>query len=156
MGIRHLARQRALQFLYALEFSSPEQGFLEVQRLFLGADAGRRKGWDEFAEALAEKAYSERRELDQEIKPFLRNWTLERLPKIDLLCLRMALCELRYFPDIPLRVTINEYIDLSRVFSTDESPQYINAMLDQLAKKFPQKDFQASEEGEARPKGEEG
>jgi N utilization substance protein B len=145
MGIRHLGRQRALQLLYALEFAAPGAIFLEVERLFLMADVSRRRGWGPFARRLAETAYTRREDLDEAILPLLRKWTLDRLPWIDRLCLRMALCELRYFPDIPLRVTLNEYIDLARLYSTDESPQYVNAMLDQLSRDFQHKDFQANE-----------
>jgi len=142
MGIRHLARQRALQLLYALEYATPEDSFQDVERLFLMADGSRRRGWGPFARQLAGEVFARRQELDKAIHPFLRNWTLERLPRIDRLCLRMALCELRFFPDIPLRVTLNEYIDLTRIFSADDSPQYVNAVLDQLARECPQKDFQ--------------
>jgi hypothetical protein len=67
---------------------------------------------------------------------------MERLPLVDRICLRMAVCELKNYPDIPMRVTLNEYIEIVRLFSTDESPQYINAVLDRLAQKFPKKDFQ--------------
>ena len=145
MGIRHLGRQRALQLLYALEFAAPGEPFLDVERLYLMADTSRRRGWGPFARRLAETAYTQREELDEAILPLLRKWTLDRLPWIDRLCLRMALCELRNFPDIPLRVTINEYIDLARLYSTDESPQYVNAMLDQLSRDFQHKDFQTNE-----------
>ena len=146
MGIRHLARQRALQFLYAFEYSAKGSTFEEIEDLFLGSDQSRRRGWGPFARALARATAARRKELDTAIGPLLRHWKLERLPRVDLLCLRVALCELREFAEIPLRVTIDEYIELSRLFSTEESPQYINAVLDQLAREFPQKDFQAREE----------
>lgn len=145
MGIRNLARQRALQFLYAEEFAPADETLEQAEHRFLNLDASARRGWGPFARNLAVMVRRHTPELDEAIRPFLRNWTIERLPRMDLLCLRMALCEMRYFAEIPLRVTINEYIDLSRMFSTDESPQYINAVLDQLAKEFPHKDFQASE-----------
>lgn len=151
MGIRYLARQRALQFLYTVEFAHSDDTFEQLERRFLSLDSAQRRGWSPFARELAETVFKHHRELDEKIKPLLRNWTIERLPKMDLLCLRMALAEMRYFPDIPLRVTINEYIDLARMFSTDDSPQYINAVLDHLAREFPQKDFQAGAPGARRP-----
>lgn len=155
MGIRYLARQRVLQFLYALEFAPPGETIEQAERSFLSLDAAQRRGWGPFAKKLAEEVQRHHTTLDEAIRPLLRNWTIERLPKMDLLCLRMALGEMRYFPDIPLRVTINEYIELARMFSTDESPQYINAVLDQLAKEFPQKDFQVGEKGVAPQEGDE-
>lgn len=141
MGIRHLARQRVLQLLYALEFAPPADDFSTGERLFLRGDTRRRKGWGPFASELAETVYRQRKELDDDIRPLLHNWTMDRLPMIDRLCLRLALCELKNFPDIPMRVTLNEYIEIVRLFSTDESPQYINAVLDRLAQKYPKKDF---------------
>ncbi len=144
-NVRHLARQRALQLLYALEYAAEGENPLDVMHKFLAADPLHRRGWGPFARSLVEKVWAERAELDEQIRPMLRRWTLERLPMLDRICLRLALCELRDFPDIPMRVTINEYIDISRQFGTDESPQYINAVLDKLARDFPQKDFQAKE-----------
>ena len=61
----------------------------------------------------------------------------------------MALAELRHFPAIPLRVTINEYVELAREFSGEESTQYINAVLDRLARDFPHKDVQHGEGSDA-------
>lgn len=150
MGIRYLARQRVLQFLYALEFARSDDPVEQVEHKFLNMDPSQRRGWGPFARKLALQVHAHQQELDEAIRPQLRNWTLERLPRLDLLCLRMALCEMRHFPEIPLRVTINEYIELARLFGTDESPQYINAVLDQLSRDFPQKDFQVHE-----PAGEE-
>lgn len=155
MRIRHLARQRAVQLLYAWEFSGEEANFAEVERLFLAADKLHRRGWGPFARTLAHQAHERRAELDMTIRPTLKNWTLERLPAVDLICLRLALCELAYFPDIPMRVTINEYIEMARIFGNDESPVYINAVLDTLSKAFPQKDFQVGEDPEAAIRGAE-
>ncbi|MCL5270729.1 MAG: transcription antitermination factor NusB [bacterium] len=145
MGIRHLARQRAMQLLYALEYGSPGGSFEEVERLYLAGAPDRRRGWGPFARRLAAEVHKRRDELDRAIEPALEHWTLDRLPRIDRICLRMALCELAYFPDIPLRVTINEYIELVRLFSTDDSPQYINAVLDRIARDYSHKDVQLKE-----------
>jgi N utilization substance protein B len=152
MGIRHLARERAVQLLYAMEFAGPDEAIEDVERRFLAADKLHRRGWGPFARALARQAWAKREELDQAIRPTLKNWTLERLPIVERLCLRLALCELAYFPDIPLRVTINESIELARMFGNDESPVYINAVLDALARAFPQKDFHVR--GDADPEQE--
>jgi N utilization substance protein B len=152
MGIRHLARQRAVQLLYAMEFAGQAEPLADVERLFLAADKLHRRGWGPFARALARQAHERREELDQAIRPTLKNWTLERLPIVDRLCLRLALCELAYFPEIPLRVTINEYIELARLFGNEESPTYINAVLDTLAKAFLHKDFQVHGDPPKEPK----
>ncbi|OPZ07916.1 MAG: hypothetical protein BWZ08_01530 [candidate division BRC1 bacterium ADurb.BinA292] len=148
MKIRRLARQRALQLLFALEFADSAEDPEEVERRVLAYDPRQRRGWGPFARQLARLAWRDRHELDRLIRPVLQHWSLERMPVVDRLCLRMALCEFRSFEDIPSRVTINEYIELARLFSTDESPQYVNAVLDRLARDYPHKDFQVGLRGE--------
>lgn len=151
MGLRNLARQRALQLLYGLQYSG--LSYDEGEAEFLAVNAKRRKVWSEFASELARATFEEHEALDEEIKPYLKNWKIERIPRTDLLCLRMAVCELQRFPDIPLRATLNEYIELARLFGTDDSPAFINGVLDQIAEKFRGKDFKKkkleSDSGEA-------
>ena len=142
MGIRHLARQRALQLLYALEHKDVP---FEVEEAdFLAVNARRRKGWGPFAKKLAQRTHELREKLDKEISEVLKGWKIDRLAITDRLCLRMALCEFHEFPEIPLRVTIDEYIELARGFGDDPSPQFINGVLDRLARNFRHKDFEAS------------
>lgn len=70
------------------------------------------------------------------IKPKLVNWETERVASIDLILLRMGVCELLYFPTIPTKVTINEYIDLAKTYSTPQSGHFINGVLDNLLKEL--------------------
>lgn len=150
MGVRTLARQRALQLLFALEVASGEDAaFANAERRFMAMDVRHRRGWGPFARALAATTWEERERLDPAIMAALIGWTFDRLPLIDRICLRMGLCEMRHFPDIPLRVTINEYIELARYFSSNESPQFINAVLDRLAERFRKKDFKTGEDAVA-------
>lgn len=144
MGVRRLARQRALQVLYALECGG-ETDYDKVEAEFLSVDAKRRRGWSEFASRLARAAHAERRDLDREIAPALAKWKLQRLLLTDRLCLRMGLCELKRFPEIPMRSTIDEYVELARLFGTDESPKFVNGVLDRLSKAYPGKDFGAGD-----------
>lgn len=68
------------------------------------------------------------------IQPKLKNWDAERVAMIDLILLRMGLAELLFFPTIPTKVTINEYIEIAKKYSTDQSGQFINGVLDNLLK----------------------
>jgi len=70
------------------------------------------------------------------IKPRLKNWDPDRVAIIDMLLLHMGVCEFLYFPTIPPRVTINEYIDLAKEYSTEQSGQFINGVLDNILKKL--------------------
>lgn len=68
------------------------------------------------------------------IQPKLINWDAERVALIDLLLLRMGVCELLYFPTIPTKVTINEYIEIAKTYSTPQSGQFVNGVLDNILK----------------------
>ena len=66
------------------------------------------------------------------IKEGAQNWELERIALTDKILMKMALAEAKHFPSIPLKVTLNEYIELSKYYSTDKSHGFINGILDQL------------------------
>jgi transcription antitermination protein NusB len=68
------------------------------------------------------------------IEPKLNNWDKDRVAIIDLLLLRMGVCEFVYFPTIPIKVTINEYIDIAKQYSTPQSGQFVNGVLDNILK----------------------
>jgi N utilization substance protein B len=68
------------------------------------------------------------------IEPKLKNWDKDRVALIDLLLLRMGVCEFLYFPTIPTKVTINEYIDIAKQYSTPQSGQFVNGVLDNILK----------------------
>ncbi len=68
------------------------------------------------------------------IKPKLKNWDAERIAVLDMILMEMGVCELLYFETIPTKVTINEYIDLAKAYSTPQSGQFINGILDNIHK----------------------
>jgi N utilization substance protein B len=70
------------------------------------------------------------------IKPKLKNWDSERIALLDMLLMQMGVCELLYFETIPTKVTINEYIDLAKDYSTPQSGQFVNGILDSLHKEL--------------------
>ncbi len=74
------------------------------------------------------------------IEPKLTNWDKERVALIDMLLLRMAVCEFLYFPTIPTKVTINEYIDIAKQYSLPQSGQFVNGVLDNLLKELEKED----------------
>jgi transcription antitermination protein NusB len=73
---------------------------------------------------------------DKIIEEKISNWEFDRVAKVDIILLRMAVCEFLEFPSIPVKVTINEYIDISKIFSSPKSKLFINGMLDKLALYF--------------------
>jgi N utilization substance protein B len=61
-----------------------------------------------------------------------QNWEQDRIAMVDILLMRMALCELLYFPYIPVKVSINEYLELAKLYSTPNSHGFINGVLDKI------------------------
>jgi len=70
------------------------------------------------------------------IKPKLKNWDAERIAQLDMILMQMGVCELLYFETIPTKVTINEYIDLAKEYSTPQSGQFVNGILDNIHKEL--------------------
>ena len=70
------------------------------------------------------------------IKPKLKNWDSERIAALDMILMKMGVCELLYFETIPTKVTINEYIDLAKEYSTEQSGHFVNGILDNIHKEL--------------------
>lgn len=70
------------------------------------------------------------------IKPKLKNWDPDRIASLDMIMLQMGVCEFLYFDTIPTKVTINEYIDLAKAYSTNQSGQFVNGLLDSIHKEL--------------------
>ena len=77
-------------------------------------------------------------ELSKEYIDKTPNWDVERIAEIDTIILKMAICELLKFPSIPSKVTINEYLEIAKEYSTPKSSIFINGILDNLVKEFTQ------------------
>ncbi len=90
----------------------------------------------EFANELLNRAFYNEEYLGGLVTPKLENWDKERLAQIDLLLMKMALAEMLYFPNIPLKATINEYIDIAKNYSTPKSGEFINGLLDKIMKEL--------------------
>ncbi|MDD4848351.1 MAG: transcription antitermination factor NusB [Bacteroidales bacterium] len=85
---------------------------------------------------LLRKVIIHNEEYDQILSSHIKNWDYDRVAKIDILILKMALAELLEFPTIPIKVTINEYIEIAKAFSTPKSNIFINGLLDSLIREF--------------------
>jgi N utilization substance protein B len=90
----------------------------------------------EFGELLLRRTCQEDQSLLDHIEPTLKNWDADRVAILDMIMLKMALCELLYFPTIPTKVTLNEFVEISKIYSTDKSKDFINGILDRLMKKL--------------------
>ena len=86
-----------------------------------------------FFEELYHKTLEDDAKYEAMISAGVKNWDIERVAVIDKIILKMALCEMHIFRSIPVKVTINEYIEISKLYSTPKSKQFINGVLDKLA-----------------------
>lgn len=75
------------------------------------------------------------------IKPTLRNWEAERVAVVDMILLKMAIAEFLNFESIPTNATLNEYVELSKIYSTPKSKEFINGVLDKIMKDLLQKNL---------------
>ncbi len=91
--------------------------------------------WD-FARQLLKTAIDKKEFCTELIKPKLKNWDADRIALLDMILMRMGICELLFFETIPTKVTINEYIDLAKEYSTSQSGQFVNGLLDNLHKEL--------------------
>ncbi|MEH6407970.1 MAG: transcription antitermination factor NusB, partial [Leeuwenhoekiella sp.] len=91
---------------------------------------------NQFAKDLLRRTGSNNDMLDAEIAGNTPNWDQDRIATIDKVILKMALCEFLNFPSIPVKVTINEYLELAKEYSTPKSSIFINGVLDRLVKQY--------------------
>lgn len=89
-----------------------------------------------YAKGLTETVLEKKDVLMELIKPKLKNWDAERIATLDMILMQMGVAELLYFETIPPKVTINEYIDLAKAYSTPQSGQFVNGILDNIHKEL--------------------
>jgi len=88
----------------------------------------------EFGKTLLEKVGDNEKFIRNLVDPTLKNWDPERVAVIDMILLLMAVAEFLFFPTIPTKVTLNEYVEISKLYSTPKSKDFINGILDRLMK----------------------
>ncbi len=89
-----------------------------------------------FAKLLLQSAIDKNEYTLDLIKPKLKNWDSDRIAVLDMILMKMGICELLYFETIPTKVTINEYIDLAKEYSTPQSGHFVNGILDSIHKEL--------------------
>ena len=120
-------RERALGLLYEAELK--DQAAADVV-------AGLPVPLDGYARELVLGVGEHRDELDDAIQRLARGWTLERMPTLDKVVLRMAGFELGHCPQVPTAVILNEAVDLAKEYSTDDSGRFVNGLLAKLAQEL--------------------
>lgn len=133
-GARRRSRGYALQVLYSLDASEDT-----------GVDVALSRFWDafeqheddpsavEFAEKLVRSTVAQLQEVDDLVQAASKNWRIDRMSRVDRNILRMATWELLSAPEVPVRVVINEAVELAKRFGAQESPAFVNGILDRVA-----------------------
>lgn len=127
---RRDGRVAALQFLYAWSINAPKNLTDDLRVFFENCEHPR--DHYSFGEELIHGVIERSEEIDTRIKTLAHNWEFDRIAKIDLAILRLAMFEMIYRKDIPPVVSINEAIDLSKQFSNADAKRFINGILDRL------------------------
>ena len=131
-----------MQYLYSWSLNQPAE-LSEDLRLFY-EDQNQERDYYAFADELIFGVIENVEAIDTKICEIASNWDFERIAKIDLSILRMAIYELLFRKDIPPVVTINEAIDLSKQYSAEESRRFVNGVLDRLRGQLNRPSRQAS------------
>ena len=124
---RRIIREKVVQALYAYELSGDTVE--HVVRTILPPLEDNKPAY-EFAKKLIAKTIEHRIEFDRVIRGKLNNWDVKRVALLDRIILRMGICELLYFREIPPKVSMNEAIELAKLFSTQRSGKFVNGVLD--------------------------
>ena len=137
---RRTARKIALKALYARELSGDDASHIlstVISEHFANSEQLELK---KFCESLFLRTIRHVEELDEILEEHSRNWDVNRLAVLDKLILRMALTEFLYFEDIPVKVTINEALEIAKSYSTKKSSSFINGLLDSALESLQRED----------------
>ena len=136
MGKRRSSRELALKFLYQFELN---KGDLDEQiKLFLERNSSQ-EGVENFMKELVVSLIDKMEEVDGIIQKFSDHWVLDRMTVIDRNILRMGTCELLFNFSTPPKVVINEAIDIAKKYGNEDSPEFINGILDKVYNEIGQK-----------------
>ena len=127
---RHEARETAFIILFEKLFSPLES----VDEIISSAAESEFFGVNDYIVAVTKKAEEKTEEIDSVIERQLVGWTLKRISKVSLAVLRLAVCEMRYFDDIPVSVSINEAVEITKKYSTAQDASFVNGVLGSVSK----------------------
>lgn len=130
---RRAARQCVLETLFAYQFSKNER--TEIINQLINKNPELKDHYD-FIKSLSDIVSTKIDWTENVIKAHLENWELNRVANIDKILLKMGICEIYFVSDIPPKVTITEMVEIAKIYSTDESPIFINGILDAVFKDY--------------------
>jgi N utilization substance protein B len=126
MGVRHKARAVALQALYEVNSVGHD---VEKVLPHLLEESGLSEENAAFARGLVSGVLKNKKKIDQHIKNFAPAWPVEQIPAVDRNILRLAIFEILLDNSVPVKVAINEAVELAKTFGSDSSPRFVNGVL---------------------------
>ena len=130
MGTRRKGREAALQLLYGLEFHSEDSArSVDIFWRIYNTNQEIRT----FGGTLADGVIAHMDAINELLSATSKRWKIERMAAIDRNILRIAVFELKYLSEIPMKVSINEAIEIAKKYGTSDSPAFVNGILDKIA-----------------------
>ncbi len=127
---RREAREQAFMLIFERSFQQDS----EISQLVEFAAENDVFVADKYAVKLAADTYENLEDIDLKIESNLKGWSSTRISKITRAILRMAVCEIIYYDDVPTGVAINEAVEIAKKFAADDEPAYINGVLGSIAR----------------------
>jgi len=128
---RRASREKAFALLFELSFQPEESIAALAEHACEGDDP---PPADALALRLAETAAEHLAELDETIAKRLKGWKLNRISRTSHALLRLAVCEMLYFENIPVGASINEAVELAKIYGDEDAPKFINGVLGSIAR----------------------
>ena len=131
---RNEARKQAVCLLFERTFNKQDS----IERIIENASESRDLQVDAYALRLVKAVEEHQEEIDGLLQEYSKKWKLHRLTRIVLSILRAACCEMKYFDDIPVSVSINEAVELAKTFAQEEDAAFVNGILGAISRTLPQ------------------
>lgn len=135
---RKVAREVAFKIIFELAFQHDEEATKLFEKM-LEASEEKYEITEEdnaYVNEIITGIQNNEAEIDEKIKGHLKDWSFDRISKIDIAILRLAIYEIVYRQDIPCKVSVNEAVELAKIFSEDSSPAFINGILAEILKEI--------------------
>lgn len=123
---RKIAREVTMQALYQIELNG-YKSYEEILDFIMTSSI--KQSEDTYVKLVIDQCLLHKNTIDERISKHLKNWTVDRLSKVDLSILRLAITEIFYVEEIPENVSVNEAVNLAKKFSDEEASSYINGVL---------------------------
>ncbi len=127
---RRQAREQAFVLMFEKSFRQDE-GVLDIAEAAFEDDQIEK---DDFALKLAKKTEENLEDIDILIEKFSRGWSIKRIPRVSLAILRVSICEMLYVEEVPVSVSINEAVELSKIYAGENDSSFINGILGSISR----------------------